>query len=375
MLAVVEHDQHFSRGEEMNEPLLKRAPFLITKRKHAGDHLRKRVRVRQGSHLNEPRPVGVSVGSSDGHLQRQSRLARPSRADQRYEPAGGERIDHSVDLAFAADERRKMLRHVCTQGVEGSRRREAIEQIWVQHLQEPNSFRDVLQRVLAKITHLEVRTPGHLPARAGDKNLPAVRGGHDARGKVHRHPGVAVLMDRRLAGMNAHANAQRLHRPLMPGERALRFNGGEHRIAGAFEGNEERVALGAYLNAAVLKERPAKQVAVFPKNPSVVVTQRIQQTRRPLNVAEQERHDAGRKLHQKTIPLVLARKYRTLAEQRRRGFVVIQTERGESVRLVSARWATSRISALPRSSQLRRARRSRSCVKHSLQAAATSPAF
>jgi hypothetical protein len=75
---------------------------------------------------------------------------------------------------------------------------------------------------------------------------------------MHVHADVVVVADLRLAGVHAHPHAH-LDR-LGPGvrdERPLGGHRGRDCIGGAREGDEERVALGVDLDAAMLLERRA----------------------------------------------------------------------------------------------------------------------
>src|SRR5580765_3987853 len=109
---------------------------------------------------------------------------------------------------------------------------------------------------------------------------------------MHVEPDVALVGERRLACVDAHPDA---HRRL--GESHLRRSGREHRVAGAFEDAEERVALRVDLHAAVVSDGPTNPAPVLGECVGVRSAERIEQASRSLDVGEQERDRAARKSH------------------------------------------------------------------------------
>ena len=112
-------------------------------------------------------------------------------------------------------------------------------------------------------------------------------------------PRVALAADGRLAGVQAHADAHvDAARPLVRGVRALRLDRCRDRVAGARKGEEERVALGVDLDPAERREVLAHQPAVLVEQLAVAVAELLQQQRRALDVAEDERDGpAGERGH------------------------------------------------------------------------------
>ena len=78
---------------------------------------------------------------------------------------------------------------------------------------------------------------------------------------------------------------------------ALRRDRRAHGIAGAREHDEERVALRAQLVTAMRRDRAADDPAVLVKDVGVAVAKTLEQPRRALDIAEQQRDRAGRKRH------------------------------------------------------------------------------
>jgi hypothetical protein len=76
-------------------------------------------------------------------------------------------------------------------------------------------------------------------------------------------PGVAFVGSDRPSGVDTHPHADRA-----VGERPLRFSCGDHGISRAGEGDEERIALGVNLGAAVIGERLAQHLAMGARAPA-----------------------------------------------------------------------------------------------------------
>ena len=87
---------------------------------------------------------------------------------------------------------------------------------------------------------------------SGDEHLPAVPGGADARAAVDAEADVAAAAQRRLARVDSHAHPNRVPSGhACAGEPALAAIAADDRIARSRKGDEERVALGVDLVAAV----------------------------------------------------------------------------------------------------------------------------
>ena len=99
-------------------------------------------------------------------------------------------------------------------------------------------------------------------------------------------------MQRRRTGVQAHAHRDRPGRELL-----VRLLRGRRRSLGGRERDEERVALGVDLDAAVSGERIAQHAAVLGERLGVRVRpERVQQPRRALDVGEEEGDGAGREI-------------------------------------------------------------------------------
>ena len=132
---------------------------------------------------------------------------------------------------------------------------------------------------------------------ARDQHLPAVAGSADPRRAMHVQADVIILSDFRLAGVDAHPHAHvDALGPTLGRKRPLRAHRGGDRVARPREGDEERVALGVDLATVVLVERRAQQALMLGQHLGVAAAQPRQQPRRTLDVAEQKRDGAARKL-------------------------------------------------------------------------------
>src|SRR5438876_7241331 len=89
----------------------------------------------------------------------------------------------------------------------------------------------------------------------------------------------------------------------MLGDCTLSLRGREHRIPGAGERNEERVALRIDLTAAVLLEHLPQEPLVIGDELGVPIAKLAQETGRAFDVAEQEGDSAGRKLGHLAVEL------------------------------------------------------------------------
>jgi hypothetical protein len=159
---------------------------------------------------------------------------------------------------------------------------------------------EVLDPVLTEIPERDVgrQLVGDQRVRGSrDQHLAAVSGGADPCRSVNIKPDVITVPDFRLAGVHAHAHAH-VHaiRPAMGRKRPLRTHRGGDRVARPRERDEERVTLGVHLAAAMLVERRAQQALMLAKHLRVAIAQPRQEPRRALDVAEQERDGATRKL-------------------------------------------------------------------------------
>jgi len=112
--------------------------------------------------------------------------------------------------------------------------------------------------VLPKVARGDVGqriVPQQLARRLRNKHLTAVPGGANAGGAVNPEADVALLADRWLASVNAHAHAELCALgPALLRKAVLGFDGRGDRVRRAWKGDEEGVALRVDLPSTVLVE-------------------------------------------------------------------------------------------------------------------------
>ena len=242
MLEVVEQEQELPPAEESRQVV--RGPDRLGKLR------RQELGVREARERHPEDTVREAPDELRGDLQREARLAGAARARDGDEPRPvREQRDELLELTLAADERDR------DDGQIGGVERPEGREVALAELEEALCADQVLQAVLAEVADRSVRRE-EAARRLGDDDLAAVRGGRDPRCSVDVYADVALVGHERLAGVNAHPDADR------PGlERPLRLDRGGDGVGGPRERDEERVALRVHLDAVVpcegLADRPA----------------------------------------------------------------------------------------------------------------------
>ena len=122
--------------------------------------------------------------------------------------------------------------------------------------------------------------------------VPEVR---DARAAMKADAVITLLVDRRLARVEPHADAALgTLGPFVRRESPLRLDRCEGGIAGAGERVEERVSLRVHLTTALGGERRAQDLAVISEELSVSVAELLEQAGRALDIREEHRDRPGR---------------------------------------------------------------------------------
>ena len=160
------------------------------------------------------------------------------------------------------------------------------------HLEEPDRVVEVPEAVAAGIVERDDHVCGEPADRVrGHQHLATVARSADARRLVHRHRHVAVCARVGQATVHAHAHSDpSFGGPGLPLERRLAFGAGEHGLAGVAEGDEERVTLGADLEATMRDPAGPQERPVPLEEGRIRVTEAVQQAGRALDVGEHERH-------------------------------------------------------------------------------------
>ena len=293
MLEVVEHEQRRPLAQVVEELFLRREAAVGAVHRELdrlGNRRRQELRRRHRDERDEVHAVRVALDPARGGLERESRLARPARPDEREQAAVGilEQPVDLVELRRAADERRAWGRQVLHARLDRLQQREVAREPVDLELVDALRRAEILEAVHAQVADIRVDERAR---RLGEEHLPSMADGGDARALVHVDPDVSLLRQPRLTRVQPHAHPDRAVR-----ERALAVRGGGDRIRRAAEGDEERVTLRVHLDALVVGKRRAESPPMLVQCLPVVVAELVQQPRRALDVREQQRHHAGREI-------------------------------------------------------------------------------
>src|SRR5439155_26227056 len=186
-------------------------------------------------------------------------------------------------LPRAADERFRLNGQV--RGVERAQRRERFGS----DLESPLGCCEVLHPMPPEIS--DGACFGDYTCPFGKHDLAAVCDACDPRRSVHVEAHIPLVRHERLAGVEAYADADRA-----AVERPLAFGGGRESVFRARKSDEEGVALGVDLDAAVAGEGLPEDAPVLRQRVGVGVAELVQQACRALDVGEEEGDGAGREL-------------------------------------------------------------------------------
>ena len=255
MLEVVEHEQRRPLAEVVEQLLLRREAAVGAVHRELdrlGNRRRQELRRRHRDERDEVHAVRVALDPARGGLERESRLARPARPDEREQAAVGilEQPVDLVELRRAADERRARGRQVLHARLDRLQQREVAREPVDLELVDALRRAQILEAVHAEVADVRV---DERTGRLRQEHLPAVADGGDPRALVHVEADVSLLGQPRLARVQPHPHA---YRPV--GQRALAVRGGGDGVRRAGEGDEERVTLRVDLDALVVGERRAE---------------------------------------------------------------------------------------------------------------------
>ena len=160
---------------------------------------------------------------------------------------------------------------------------------------------------------LRHRTPAGVEPRqgragvAGGEDLPAVGGAANPRGGVHGHPDVVRCSTLGVAAVNADANTNvHLVRPRGLTQRALHGDGCVNGRRGMLERGEQLVGPGLDDVSRAFGGGPLDDGPHAVQQLTVAITKLMEQSRRSLDVGEQQRHEAGRQVLRRGLASELA---------------------------------------------------------------------
>jgi hypothetical protein len=236
--------------------------------------------------VNEPHAVREPIREIGRHRKCKARLPNTARPRDGDEPrAVVEQPPHVQNLIRPSYERVRRTREIRPE--EASERWKAL----IADLKDALRSGEVLEAVLAEIGEVTAALDQR-GGRGREDNLAAMSGGGDPRGAMHVVSDVPFVSDDRGTGVDSRSNANRPRRECS-GER---FRCGQRRRR-TREGEEEGVTLGVHLDAPRGRARFADYATVLGKRVGIRLgAERLKQHRRALDVREEERDGAVRKV-------------------------------------------------------------------------------
>jgi hypothetical protein len=280
VLAVVDHHQGLAGAGPATQGVEHRLSLAFGHAQRGEDGCRHQGPLLQRGEAHEPGPVFELGGDLGGDLEGQARLAHPARTGQRNEPLARDAGGELFHLLGPADEAGALHGQVPGQLVQGPKRWELAGA----ELPDKHGAAQVPQAMLAQIAKHQA---GHeLGRHPRDQHLPAVAGGHEPGGAVHRRAEVVAVALVDLAGVDPHPHADAVH----VGQGRLGRFGRRHRVGGSPERGREPVPAGGEDVPAVGLDRSSQKPVVLGHGESHRVRVFLPPPGRPLHVGEQERH-------------------------------------------------------------------------------------
>ena len=305
MLAIIQHQQQLQPGQHPGQRLRRRHTRLPPHPQRRRHHRRHQHRITDRRQLHQPHPVREPPRHLLSHLTGQPGLPHPARPGHRHQPALTQQARHLAHRPGPPDKTRQHSRETMHATTPSRPLRPALSrpdrvQPGGGQPEQPHRPIQALQPVLA---HIHQREPelllflilDDILCRLRDQHLPAPGRGADPRRAMHRHAGVPVPGQDRLAGMHADPHPDPgAGRPPVRGQRTLHVQRAQHRLRRAAERDEEPIPLHVHLMTAMRGDGRADQPPVLGQDLRIPVPQRLDQPRRALDVAEQERDQPTR---------------------------------------------------------------------------------
>ena len=202
LLEVVEDQQHPAATDAIRDRLHGAVPQLLLQAEGLADRAGHELRIRDRRQRHEGDAVGKGVGSREGRLDREARLARAAGAGQGQQPRPVQQLADALDLRLAADEAGQLGGQDLEARRDGPDRRKVGRQARDDQLVQVLRAVEVLEPVLALVGQRDPvgQRSGHeLAGRLRDEHLAAVRRRRDACGTMHVQPDVLVTGKAHLA--------------------------------------------------------------------------------------------------------------------------------------------------------------------------------
>ena len=243
---------------------------------------------RRSAQCRQPDPEDAGLVVRDERpcrLQRQARLTRPTGTGQRHQASAtldpGEQLSQ---LAVPTDERARRPRQVRV-GNRLERRKPLLAE-----LEDRDRLGNVLEPMLAQIEQPVGSNEGRRHRR--QDHLPPMRRSCDPCRAVHLKPHIARLTESHLARVHTHPDSQPERR-----QRHLCLTRRRQRIGGSGKCDEKRVPSRVHLDAPMRRPRhPRHPMVPRQQFPIGLRPELVQQSRRALDIGEQERHRPSREV-------------------------------------------------------------------------------
>ena len=269
-------------------------------------------RVAHRSEIDEEHAVGMTVEPFPGDLEREPGLARAAGAGQREQAGAVQQVIDLHDLGRSADEGRSQRGQVRSPRIQRTQCREVgVEPVDRQIVQMLRAI-EVLEPVDAQVAErhaLRERVRQERPRRFGDHDLTAVTRGSDACCMIDVDPDVIVATQDPVAAVHAHPDADLA--AVGPGvgrQSSLRRHRCSDRSTRGREDREERVTLRADLHTIPLGDRVSHDRGMLVLQWDVGLAEPSEESRRSLDIGEEERHRAGREFGHKARTVTRVRR-------------------------------------------------------------------
>ena len=287
LLEVVEDQQHPRRAKGVGHVVVGPQPERL------GDQRPDASGLAQRRKRHEEDATREGVGELGRGLERQPRLAGAAWPGEGDQPRPvRDQLAQRRELVVASQQRPRGDRQVAA--MQRLQRRELAREAVDDQLVQLDRLEHVLEPVRTEVDELDAVE--QRPRRPGDKDLPAMPGGHDPRRAMDVHADVVRRDGERLAGVDPDPDPDLdAGRPARPRERQLSVGRRGDRVLRSGECHEQGVALLVHRIAGVSLECPKQQPPMELQHAGVGVrTKPLQELRRALDVGEQERDGPGR---------------------------------------------------------------------------------
>ncbi len=230
----------------------------------------------------------------------EARLAHSANSRDGHQRAGAQCLPDLDQLEIATDERRDLDGEVAAEGVERAHGREVACEIGVDDLEDTDRAGQVAQPVLTEVDEIDamIRVAQQLLGGERHEDLAAVGDTHQPRRPVQRGAVVVAVATVGRSGVDPHAHTQLAGlAPRLGRERTLRIERRTRSVRLQWRRHAcapSPVILTTYPSCAV--DRVAQDLVVTRERGLHRLGVLLPETRRALEVGEQERDRAGRQL-------------------------------------------------------------------------------